>query len=105
MLSVVLLTASVLFPSMGMREILGIFIVGTLLALGVWMSLARPEREGAAKRARELQATWRMPLLAELAKATLTPLNRFWLIVLRGYLILAVVLVIVRVTQIALHQG
>lgn len=106
MLSVIL-TASVLFPSMGTREILVILIVGSVLALGigVWMALTRPEGHGAAERAEELKATWRMPPLSQLPKATLTPLNRFWLVVLRGYLILAVILVIVRVTQIALHQG
>jgi hypothetical protein len=32
-------------------------------------------------------------------------LNRFWMIVLRGYLIVAVVLVVVRVVQVATSSG
>jgi Mn2+/Fe2+ NRAMP family transporter len=47
---------------------------------------------------------WTLPLHS-LPKAQLTPLNRLWLIVLRGYLILAVALVVVRVAQLALNQG
>jgi hypothetical protein len=42
-----------------------------------------------------------MPPLGELAPARLTTLNRIWLIVLRGYLIVAAGLVLVRIVQLA----
>jgi hypothetical protein len=45
----------------------------------------------------------RSPLDA-LPRAVLTPLSRFWLVLLRVYLVAAVALLVVRVVQIALHQ-
>jgi NRAMP (natural resistance-associated macrophage protein)-like metal ion transporter len=102
----VILTASVIFPELGTGQILwvlGLGIAGSL-AVGIWMAIAHPEgRDGAAYNPAQRE-TWQMPPLAELPKARLTPLNRFWLSLLRAYLIGAVGLVIVRVTQIALHH-
>lgn len=46
-----------------------------------------------------------MPPLETLPKMALTPMNRLWLIVLRGYLIFAVALVVFRIVQIALQHG
>jgi hypothetical protein len=48
-----------------------------------------------------LRDTWRMPPLAELPPRQLTTLNRVWLVVLRGYLIVATGLVLVRIIQLA----
>jgi hypothetical protein len=45
--------------------------------------------------------TWRMPPLGELPPARLTTLSRIWLIVLRGYLIVAAGLVLLRIIQLA----
>jgi hypothetical protein len=61
----------------------------------------------AAERARQVgerlpasdRSTWRMPPLSELAPAQLTVLNRIWLIVLRGYLLIGAGLVLVRIGQ------
>jgi hypothetical protein len=39
--------------------------------------------------------------LAELAPARMTPLTRIWMVVLRGYLVLAGGLVLVRIIQLA----
>jgi hypothetical protein len=44
-----------------------------------------------------------LPLDA-LPRAVLTALSRFWLVLLRVYLVAAVGLLVVRVTQIALHR-
>jgi len=52
--------------------------------------------------ARLLRVTWRMPPLDELAPARLTPAKKLWMIVLRGYLVVAVGMVVVRVVQLAL---
>ncbi|HTD37560.1 MAG TPA: NRAMP family divalent metal transporter [Candidatus Limnocylindrales bacterium] len=108
MLSVIL-TASVLYPSISGSQIVTILVAGTAftVAIGVWMAASRTGRLHAARtrHARARRDTWQMPPLEKLPPAQLTPLNRLWLIVLRGYLIVAVALVVVRVVQIALHQG
>jgi Mn2+/Fe2+ NRAMP family transporter len=103
MLSIVL-TASVLFPSMQSAHVLAILGSGGVLALvaGVWMAFARADAGHAPAVARSERAAWRMPPLAEIAPARLTSLNRVWLIVLRAYLVLAVGLILFRVTQLAL---
>jgi NRAMP (natural resistance-associated macrophage protein)-like metal ion transporter len=106
MLSIIL-TASVLFPSIGSAQILAILAVGTTLALaaGVWMAIRRrrhPAQRPAEPIDRAQRATWRMPPLALLARPTLSAGSRLGLIVLRGYLVVAAALVVVRVVQLAL---
>ncbi len=105
MLSIIL-TAATVFPSLGTTQILWILGIGTILtvAVGVWMSLMRSDDADAPSVDRTKQHEWQMPPLSSLPKARLTPLNRFWLIVLRAYLIVAVGLVVFRVTQLALHH-
>jgi hypothetical protein len=54
---------------------------------------------------RELRATWRMPPLALLTRPQLSAGRRLGLTVLRGYLVIAAAMVVVRVVQLALtHQ-
>jgi len=104
MLSIVL-TASVLYPSITGEQILWGLGGGTVLALiaaGLAPALRRPQAEPALERA--LRPTWRMRPLTQLAPARLTTATRVWMIVLRGYLLLAVGLVVVRVVQLALGQ-
>ncbi|MBV8165208.1 MAG: divalent metal cation transporter [Alphaproteobacteria bacterium] len=99
-----ILTASVLFPDLGETAILAILGGGTTIALAgaaaFWrVRRARPitpiERAG--------RATWRMPPLDALAPARLTPLTRAWMLVLRGYLVIAGGLVLGRIVQLALQ--
>ncbi|HUX72706.1 MAG TPA: NRAMP family divalent metal transporter [Steroidobacteraceae bacterium] len=104
MLSVIL-TASVLFPAISAAQIAAILLAGSALALlggliAKWLERRQPKAVGAAQ-AVPLSArpTWRMPPLALLPRAHLTLLNRTWLIVLRGYLVLAAGLVIVRIVE------
>jgi len=102
----IVLTASVLFPTITAQQILGILVGGGILAFGVIIWLARSHFR--VKNDAFLPSdrmTWRMPPIAELAPAKLTALNRFWLLTLRAYLVLAVVLVVVRVVQLALHRA
>jgi len=54
---------------------------------------------GAQVQNRQLRDTWRMPPLNELPAPQLTLSKRIWMAVLRGYLIIAVCLVIVKVVQ------
>ena len=102
MLSVIL-TASVLFPAISGVRILAILVGGSVLAL--LMSLGAHIID--ARRGPKIQemntftaadrTTWRMAPLDELPPARLTVLDRTWLIVLRGYLVIAAGLVLVRI--------
>jgi NRAMP (natural resistance-associated macrophage protein)-like metal ion transporter len=110
MLSVIL-TAATVFPAITGATILTVLGGGTLLGvLGfVGLSLRRDVRHPAgadqvadAKRNVDVdRLTWRMPPLANLPAARLTLNTRVWMVVLRGYLILAVLLVAYKVVQLA----
>ena len=104
MLSVIL-TASVLFPGISERRIFAVLIGGSALSLGATVALMLIQRrrgiatvpvQPAAPADRE---SWRMPPLHSLPPARLTVLSRTWLIVLRGYLIIAAGLVLVRIAE------
>jgi hypothetical protein len=107
MLSTVL-TASVLFPQISSAQIIAILAGGTGLTLlaGAYLAWAgRHNKDKEADRVEEPvldRATWRMPPLALLTKPTLSAGRRIGLSVLRGYLVLASALVVVKVVQIAL---
>ncbi len=104
-----ILTAAVLFPDIGTGTIAGILIAGA--ALGGFAAAAAAFR---ARRARGLAPTpaaqsrppvapgaWRAPRPEAIAAIRLTPMRRLWMLVLRGYLAVAVIMVIVRVVQTA----
>jgi len=110
MLSLVL-TASVVFPNISNAAILGILGGGTGLAVlaGVFLAVYRRLRPQAATTEAaphdaEARASWRMPPLALLARPRLSAGRRLGLTVLRVYLVLAVGMVVVRVTQLALEH-
>jgi Mn2+/Fe2+ NRAMP family transporter len=108
MLSIIL-TASVMYPDITGETILEVLAGGTLLAIVGYAAtvgirkVRRDTAEGDAhshpKGARD---TWRMPPLDELPPPNLTLAKRVWMGVLRGYLLLAVGLVIVKVVQMTL---
>ena len=108
MLSIIL-TASVVYPDITGETILETLAGGTLLAVfgyAATTGLRRFRRETAdvdvhayPKGARD---AWRMPPLDELPPPNLTLSKRVWMGVLRGYLLLAVALVIVKVVQMTL---
>jgi Mn2+/Fe2+ NRAMP family transporter len=107
MLSIIL-TASVLFPQISSDQILGILAGGTVLMLlaGAYLAWAgrhnkNKESDGAEKPALD-RATWRMPPLELLTRPVLSSGRRIGLSTLRGYLLLASALVVVKVVQIAL---
>ncbi|KVE26803.1 manganese transporter [Burkholderia singularis] len=102
MLSIIL-TASVLYPDISGETMLEVLALGTLLAvLGYGATLALRKRGGAQPAApveRSGRNTWRMPPLDALPAPRITLSTRIWMGVLRGYLVLAVGLVIVKVVQ------
>ena len=100
MLSIVL-TASVIFPNITTIQILAIMLGGVALAVltAVVMTIGQSNR--GPKPTKAERQTWLMPPLETLPAAVITPVNRFWLLILRGYLILAVLLVVYRVITLA----
>ena len=100
------LTAQVLFPSMGSEAIVGMLVGGTLFSLLLGIAFLtyrrlrpRPAPETIPKSERP---SWRMPPLALLGAPKLSIEIRLGLLVLRTYLLIAMILVIVRVVQLAL---
>jgi len=110
MLSIIL-TGSVLYPEISDTVILGILIggsvVGLAAALGVWFAQQRlkapaPEKVGSTSTTPKVATEeWRMPPLEQLAPARLSLASRIWMIVLRGYLVIAGGLVLFRIFQLA----
>jgi Mn2+/Fe2+ NRAMP family transporter len=106
MLSVIL-TASVLFPDLDEQWIIGILAGGCVLAIVTTIlvklsELTDRKTPHVAPRpiAQDLN-TWRMPPLDQLPAARLGTLSRIWMIVLRGYLVIAGGLVLFRIFQLA----
>jgi Mn2+/Fe2+ NRAMP family transporter len=106
----VVLTAAVLFPDIDGATILEILGGGAALAVAAALALVAV---GARARAtgrlvpeepvdRSQRASWRMPPLALLERPQLSTVRRAGLSVLRLYLLVAMILVIVRVVQLAL---
>jgi NRAMP (natural resistance-associated macrophage protein)-like metal ion transporter len=106
MLSVVL-TAAVLYPGITSGQVLGILGAGTTTAVLAGLGLAvharrtRPADPAATSTGTD-RSRWRMPPLSTLTRSALTAGRRLGLTVLRGYLLIAVILVIIKITQLAL---
>jgi NRAMP (natural resistance-associated macrophage protein)-like metal ion transporter len=118
MLSIIL-TASVMYPDITGEAIIEVLAGGTLLAVVGYVATVtvrrlRPAQANAAastvasvseseqRFSKEARNTWRMPPLEELPAPQLTLSKRVWMGVLRGYLIVAVALVVVKVVQMTL---
>jgi len=109
----VVLTASVLFPAITTRQIITLVIGCAAISVlaGVWM-LAR--RRLAAAATTDLDAelaeadasvadrgTWRMPPLSELGAPVVSRARKLGLAALRGYLAVAMIMVIVKIVEVA----
>ncbi|MFM0503466.1 NRAMP family divalent metal transporter [Paraburkholderia caffeinilytica] len=118
MLSIIL-TASVMYPDITGEAIIEVLAGGTLLAVAGYAATVTVRRLRAASVAsavssvspvsnneqqfsKEARNTWRMPPLEDLPAPQLTLSKRVWMGVLRGYLIVAVALVVVKVVQMTL---
>ena len=104
MLSVIL-TVSVLYPNLSAAFIGEVFLAGSALATATWLGAS-----GARSRRRRGvidlagRADWRMPALDSLAPARLTEASKLWMMALRGYLVIAGGLVLVRIVQLAVRH-
>lgn len=104
MLSIVL-TASVLFPSVSAYAIWSVLSVGSVitLATGAYLAVHRGRHPAGPEPDldRSQRASWRMPPLALLQRPSLSRGRRIGLGLLRAYLVIAAALVVVRVVQLA----
>jgi NRAMP (natural resistance-associated macrophage protein)-like metal ion transporter len=105
----VVLTASVVYPDISGHTIIEILAGGTLLAVVALVAATVLRRlrgaqsaDGAPFVSKAERATWRTPPLDSLPKPAMTLSRRIWMGALRGYLVVAVGLVIVKVVQLAL---
>ena len=101
----VILTASVLYPDITGHTILVILgggIVAALIVAGVTLLRGKRGADTAPALDRALRAGWRMPPLPQLAPSRITGATRIWMMVLRGYLLVAVGMVLFRIVQLAL---
>src|SRR5487761_867251 len=98
----VILTASVLFPDMGSGAMLA--ILGGGAAMGLLAAVppfVKTLRSPAWRIDPRLRDSWRMPALSTLGAAQITPLTRLSMLALRGYLVIAGGLVILRMVELA----
>ncbi|KAF3996342.1 NRAMP family divalent metal transporter [Glaciimonas immobilis] len=106
----IILTASVLFPNITEVQILWILAIGVLAtvlsAVGVkWVERGRGTNNVAnVAISKTLRDTWRMPPISELPPAKISLLNRLWMIVLRGYLVVAAGMLIFKMVQLAIGR-
>jgi NRAMP (natural resistance-associated macrophage protein)-like metal ion transporter len=102
----VILTASVLFPSIGTRQIFDIMIVcgaaGVLLAGYAISRRVRPSVATAGPVDRSGRESWRMPPLHLLQRPAMPAGRKIGIGALRLYLAVAMVLVIVRIVELAI---
>jgi hypothetical protein len=92
-----ILTAAVLFPNIGGAAIGAILGGGAVLGAIAFAVVAFRDRS--LPQPRIAPFAWRAPALESLEPLKLTPTRRLWMLVLRGYLVVAVAMVIVRVIQ------
>jgi Natural resistance-associated macrophage protein len=100
----VVLTASVLFPNITARQIVEIIgVCGAASAvLGAWVLTRTRRPMGGVPIDRTGREHWRMPPLAMLSKPVMSTGRKVGLTILRSYLAIAMILVVVRLFQLAL---
>ncbi|MBJ9589687.1 Nramp family divalent metal transporter [Burkholderia seminalis] len=101
----IILTASVMYPDISGEAIVDVLVGGTVLAIAGYLAtvlIRRNKRVVEPGVDRSLRDTWRMPPLDTLEPQNMTLATRIWMAVLRGYLVIAVGLVIVKVVQMTL---
>jgi branched-subunit amino acid transport protein len=100
----VILTASVLFPQVTSEQILAVMVGGAAVdvLVGLYL-LVRARRTAPLTVPVEWQKreTWRMPALNRLARPVMSTQRKVGLATLRGYLLIAFALVVVKVVEVA----
>ena len=98
----VILTAAVLFPGLDARAMLAILGGGTAVGLiAATPLILKTLRSPSWRIDPRLRDSWRMPALSALEPARITPATRLAMLALRGYLVIAGGLVILRIVELA----
>jgi NRAMP (natural resistance-associated macrophage protein)-like metal ion transporter len=103
----IILTASVLFPNITGAQIEAVLCGGAILGMLVGLYLlahARRSQVGTTDGdilAESSRDTWRMPELASVVRPVMSAQRKIGLMTLRGYLLVAFALVVVRIVQVA----
>jgi Mn2+/Fe2+ NRAMP family transporter len=98
----IVLAAAVLFPGLDARAMLAILGGGSLLgAVAAAPSFVRALRSPRWRIDPRWRDSWRMPALSSLGAARMRPCTRLSMLALRGYLLIAGGLVILRIVQLA----
>jgi len=106
MMSLVLMMTT-LFPSINVNQmalLLGAVLVVTYVIGGVAMFKRRGRNEPLSARMKEDRATWRMPPINLLQRPKWSRGRTFGMYALRGYLVLAVIMLLVKAIQLGLHN-
>jgi Mn2+/Fe2+ NRAMP family transporter len=102
-----ILAVATLFPQVDVTKVL-VLLTGVLVAgLGGTGIVVLLRRTGGSRRSSVVlgeKHTWRMPPLAELPKPVWSPTTRIAMIILRGYLLIAALLMILKVVELALRH-
>ena len=107
----VILVAAVIFPDISEQTIIDMLVFGGVMAALVAVAANAVRAKGEMIHpAQEVQPVtkaqlnkWRMPALSRLRPMVMTRPTRIWMGLLRGYLVLAIVMVIYKVVQLALQ--
>jgi hypothetical protein len=101
----VILTASVLFPGITSGQILAVMAAGAGMGILVGLYVLVKARGNAGQLTVPIEwqkrETWRMPALNRLARPVLSTRRKLGLATLRGYLVIAFALVVVKVVEVA----
>jgi uncharacterized membrane protein len=106
LMSLVLMTTT-LFPKVNvtiLAVVLGIVLVVGYAVAGAVLWRSRGRREAIAKVTMEHRATWRMPALNLLERPKWSRGRLIGMYLLRGYLVVAVVMLLVKAIELSLHK-
>jgi NRAMP (natural resistance-associated macrophage protein)-like metal ion transporter len=102
----IILTASVLFPDITSAQIVDVLVGGAVMGAAVGLVvLARSQRVKASEVTVPVEwldrQTWRMPAMERLSRPVLSSQRKVGLVILRGYLLIAFSLVVVKIVELA----
>ncbi|HET7467351.1 MAG TPA: NRAMP family divalent metal transporter [Candidatus Dormibacteraeota bacterium] len=105
-LSVILVMTTV-FPAINvvvLTIVLAVFVVAGAVVAGVWGLQAQRQLAGQPVMSRQERENWRMPALALLQRPRWSPVRRVAVVTLSGYLVLAILMLVVRAVQLAIAR-
>jgi hypothetical protein len=106
LLSLVLVVTTVI-PTIDVTKL--VLVLGSVMSVlfvGGWLWLWLSGRKGelVPEVSRAERENWRMPALALLERPKMSPVRRIAMLVLSGYLVVAIVLLAVKAVELALHR-